>query len=77
MLLKDILLNFLCFEDHLLLLNSEKKAHTVYFKGGEERMDCLIEKSWTYLPCLRKQLTTAGWESPDVEQIRIVNSHYN
>ena len=36
MLLKDILLNFLCFEDHLLLLNSEKKAHTVYFKGGEE-----------------------------------------
>ena len=41
------------------------------------RMDCLIEKCWTYLPCLRKQLTTAGWESPDVEQIRIVNSHYN
>ena len=38
MLLKDILLKFLCFEDHLLLLNSEKRLtmHSVYFKGGED-----------------------------------------
>ena len=76
MLLKDILLNFLCFEDHLLLLNSEKKRLAQCILKVV-RKDCLIEKSWTYLPCLRKQLTTAGWESPDVEQIRIVNSHYN
>ena len=41
MLLKDILLNFLCFEDHLLLLNSEKRHTQCILKVV--RKDCLMD----------------------------------